>query len=168
MHAAGLHAVGSRLDLADQISGPTGEQAELARQAWQRVRPEPVSPQAARRSVEDALATCYEGRTLSDAEIARLGAVLGQVAVRDYAWSLVTRAGRAAPRVMDLYGSPVAPEAAAAPASLLAWTGWQTGRGALASLAIGRALEADRPIRWPTCCTAHSARAYCPRLPTRP
>ena len=37
----------------------------------------------------------------------------------------------------------IPPEAAAAPATLLAWTAWQQGQDAFANLAVDRALDAD-------------------------
>lgn len=94
------------------------------------------------RAVGAALARHRDGGTLDDDEIAWLTVLLAHDPVSEYAlnhaegagwevalWSEVLRRAR--------------PELAAMPAVLLAFTAWRTGQGALASVAVDRAIAAD-------------------------
>ena len=144
LRTAGLYAAASRESVADQIAGPTGEKAAVAREALEEARRLPLSLRTGRQVVERALATIHEGRRLGDAEVAKLAVALGQIPVRDHAWSRMTR--DRAEQHLEFWADIVRRlpnEAVAAPASLLAWTSWQTGRGALANLALDRVQQAD-------------------------
>ncbi len=100
---------------------------------------------AGRRAVRIAVNGCRRGSAISDPdEIAWLGLALTDLRVRDDAWA------RMDPRFRrdheGLWASLVRrlpAEYVPAPAALLAFTAWQAGDGALASVAIERALAAD-------------------------
>lgn len=83
-----------------------------------------------------------DGGPLSDDEVAWLSVLLCDPAVRDLAWRQITD-----PRPhVELWREVVRraePYLVAAPACLLAFAAWQSGDGALASVALGRALDAD-------------------------
>jgi hypothetical protein len=100
---------------------------------------------AGRQAVKDALTTYQDGgRITADETIAWLSVVLGHLAVRDDAWARMDPGHRAAHvRLWTDVVRRVRPEYLPAPASLLAFTAWQSGEGALANIAIDRALEAD-------------------------
>ncbi|QGN49798.1 DUF4192 family protein [Micromonospora sp. WMMC415] len=101
---------------------------------------------AGQQAVNEAVATYGAGNVLTDDEAAWLTVLLIDIAVRDLAseatgteawhlslWTDLTR--RADPHL------------AAAPASLLAFTAWRQGQGALAAVALDRALAADPDYR---------------------
>jgi Domain of unknown function (DUF4192) len=70
--------------------------------------------------------------------------VLTHLAVRDDAWSRMDPGFRTAHlRLWTDVVRRAAPAYLPAPASLLAFTAWQSGEGALANIAIDRALAAD-------------------------
>ncbi|MHB1434015.1 MAG: DUF4192 domain-containing protein, partial [Streptosporangiaceae bacterium] len=100
---------------------------------------------AGRRAVRIAVNGCRRGARITDPdEIAWLGLALTDLRVRDDAWA------RMDPRFRreheGLWASLVRrlpAEYVPAPAALLAFTAWQAGDGALASVAIERALAAD-------------------------
>ena len=165
---AGLVVRGDRADLAETIA-PAAEFAESIGQATERAReragrlvgealaglelpggpdlPDVFQPiaDAGRRSVRLAVARYRRGGRLTDHdEIAWLGFTLTDLRVRDDAWARMDPAfGGAHLRLWtDLVR--MLPEALVpAPAALLAFTAWQAGEGALASIAIERALSAD-------------------------
>jgi len=100
---------------------------------------------AGRRSVKQAITRYRRGGALpDDDEIAWLGVTLADLRVRDDAWARMDPQFHDAHQrlwidlVRRLPADLVAPAAA-----LLAFTAWQAGDGALASVAIERALEAD-------------------------
>ncbi|MGI9005751.1 MAG: DUF4192 domain-containing protein, partial [Streptosporangiaceae bacterium] len=100
---------------------------------------------AGRRSVKQVVARYrQDGRLADDDEIAWLGVVLGDLRVRDDAWARMDPAYNDEHRRLwtDLVWRLPA-DLAAPPAALLAFTAWQAGDGALASIAIERALAAD-------------------------
>lgn len=100
---------------------------------------------AGRRSVRRAVTAYRRSAEIADPdELAWLGFALTDLRVRDDAWA------RMDPQFNDahqrLWGQLVRnlpAELIPAPAALLAFTAWQAGDGALASIAIERALEAD-------------------------
>jgi len=144
LRAAGLTAASSRQDLADRIAGPTGDRAEAADRAWQQAAASPMTIAQGRQAVQAALAASYQGRQLGDDELARLAAAMRHLEVRDDAWARMTP--DKADQHQALWADAVRrlPEkAAAAPATLLAWTAWQKGDGPLANLALDRAFAAD-------------------------
>lgn len=107
-------------------------------------------PQALERAglaaVRSAIGVYRDGGSLTPAmSCAWLAFVLTRLRIRDDAWAQMDPAHREAHRRLwtDL-ARRAQPGYAAAPASLLAVTAWQSGRGALANLAIDRAL-ADTP-----------------------
>ncbi|MCW3820380.1 DUF4192 domain-containing protein, partial [Micromonospora sp. DR5-3] len=101
---------------------------------------------AGKKAVDEAFARYAADAVLTDDEVAWLAVLLADIAVRDHAgettgdqpchlalWTDLTR------RADSTY--------AAAPASLLALTAWRQGQGALASVALDRALTADPHYR---------------------
>ena len=122
----------------------TGRLVDLAAVAAGADPFQPVAD-AGRRSVKQAVARYRQGGRLNaDDEIAWLGVVLGDLRVRDDAWARMDPEHNDAHRRLwtDLLRRLPA-DLAAAPAALLAFTAWQAGDGALASIAIERALAAD-------------------------
>jgi Domain of unknown function (DUF4192) len=97
---------------------------------------------AGRTAVREAERRYRSGRRLRDDELAWLGVLLMHVAVRDYAWE---RTGEEAWRVTfwtDVVRR-VDPAYMPAPACLLSFAAWGIGHGALARVAVDRALEQD-------------------------
>jgi hypothetical protein len=93
-----------------------------------------------------AMITRYRdgGRFTSDDEIARITVALRDVRVRDDAWARMDPAHRAAHlRLWIDVTRRAQPRYAAAPAALLAFVAWQSGDGALANVALERALADD-------------------------
>ena len=100
---------------------------------------------AGRRAVRTAISKYRRGGALTDLdEIAWLGLALTDLRVRDDAWARMDPNFRDAHQRLwtDLVRKLPA-EHVPAPAALLAFTAWQAGDGALASIAIERALKAD-------------------------
>ncbi|HEY7143990.1 MAG TPA: DUF4192 domain-containing protein [Streptosporangiaceae bacterium] len=100
---------------------------------------------ARRRSVQRAIAAYRGGGQVTDpGEFAWLGVVLAELPVRDDAWARMEFAYRDAHRRLwtDLVRR-VAQPYLPAPASLLAFTAWQSGDGVIASIALDLALAAD-------------------------
>jgi hypothetical protein len=97
------------------------------------------------RAVDEAIATYRGGgRISSDDEIAWLTVTLGDMRVRDDAWARMDPEHRQSHQRL---WSDVLRRAEAryvpAPACLLAFTAWQSGDGALANIALARALDAN-------------------------
>ena len=84
------------------------------------------------------------GRVASIDHLAWLAVLLADIRVRDDAWARMDPAHREVHGRLwiDVLRS-AAVEFVPAPASLLAFTAWQSGNGALAAMAVGRALAAD-------------------------
>jgi hypothetical protein len=107
-------------------------------------RPAAGLADAGRSAVADALGRYRDGGQISDHdELAWLTVVLADLRVRDDAWARMDRRYRAAHQRLwaDLVRH-AQPDYVAAPACLLAFTAWQSGEGALAGVAIERALAA--------------------------
>lgn len=85
-----------------------------------------------------------EGGCLTADEVALMGMLLLLRRLRDEAWVLIDPARRGAHLALwtDVVRR-VDPDYAAAPASLLAFAAWQEGNGALAWVALDRALQAE-------------------------
>lgn len=100
---------------------------------------------AGRQAVREALALYRKGGSLTDpAEVARLGALLAHIAVRDDAWARMDPAHHEAHRRLWTDLVRRLPEGFVAPAAaLLAFVCWQEGDGAMASIAVERALRDD-------------------------
>jgi hypothetical protein len=164
MTVAGLVAYPDRAALAGTVAPVTGPAARSMERATQRAReraagliaqapaPGPGAGGQARalldegrRAVQEAIATYRAGgRLLADEPVAWLTVVLAHLAVRDDAWARMDAGYRAAH--LRLWTDVVRRATTAylpAPASLLAFTAWQSGEGALANIAIDRALAAD-------------------------
>jgi Domain of unknown function (DUF4192) len=131
---AGYVALPSREALARRLD-PVGGTERSARTA--------APGRAGRDAVDDAVRRQRVGVRLTDDEVAWLSVVLAEPPVRGYAWESVGG---------DL-GTHVAlwtevlrrgePDLVLAPATLLAFAAWRAGEGAIASIALSRALAAD-------------------------
>jgi Domain of unknown function (DUF4192) len=161
MSAAGLPTYPDREALARSIGPLTGEPATARDQAVERAcaRVATLGEQAAsrggsplrlvitegRRAVRDAIARYRDGGAITDADLlAWLVVSLAHLPVRDDAWARMEPGHRDAHLRLwkDLVRSAADPWVPA-PAALLAFTAWQSGDGALASVAIDRALACD-------------------------
>lgn len=100
---------------------------------------------AGRRAVRAAITRYRRGGELTDHdEIAWLGLMLTELRVRDDAWARMDpQHQQAHQRLWTDLVRRLPDEHVPAPASLLAFTAWQAGEGALASIAIERALAVD-------------------------
>lgn len=156
---AGFVALPTRTDLARQVAPVDGPARDGMRDATVRafdrltVRADtPSSPnepqlpalllRQGRTAVRRALHRHQRGSLLTDDELAWLTVVLQHVPVRDFAWRRVGGQHSHLALWMDVTRR-AEPALVPAPASLLAFTAWQHGNGALAMLALDRALEAD-------------------------
>jgi hypothetical protein len=159
--AAGLTVRADRAALAETLA-PAAEAAAPMRAAVGRARQragelidliavtdggDPFLPvaDAGRRSVKQVITRYRRGGRLTDyEEMAWLGVTLGDLRVRDDAWARMDPGFHEAHQRLwvDLVRH-LPTEFVAAPAALLAFTAWQAGDGALASIAIERALDAD-------------------------
>ena len=116
-------------------------------------------------AVRDAIRRYREGEPVDPEHAAWLTVALRQVRVRDDAWARMDTEHRGAHlRLWTDLTRLARPGYVAAPASLLAFVAWQSGDGALANVALDRAL-ADNPrlLAWPCCCARRSTRARRPR-----
>jgi hypothetical protein len=98
-----------------------------------------------RRAVIEAVRTYRSGgRVSEDDPVAWLSVVLAQLPVRDDAWARMDPEHQEAHlRLWSDVVRRACSRYVPAPASLLAFTAWQAGDGALANIAIDRALAAD-------------------------
>jgi hypothetical protein len=162
MSAAGLAAYPDRAALARTVAPVAGPQArardEAATRACARAAaltdeasaaggPDPLRLVIAegRRAVRAAIERYRAGGQITDDDqLAWLVISLAQLPVRDDAWARMVPAHRAAHLRLwtDLVRS-AADMWLPAPAALLAFTAWQSGEGALANIAVERALGAD-------------------------
>lgn len=153
---AGAVALPDRDALVARVAAVTGRARESMREATARAERRlgelVSSPGTARgrtvllaegsAAVRRALARHRAGAALTDDEVAWLTVLLRQVPVRDRIWAGITGP---APHV-DLWADVVRraeAHLAPAPASLLAFAAWRSGDGALAAVALDRALDAD-------------------------
>jgi hypothetical protein len=97
---------------------------------------------AGKAAVRAALASGETGERLSDDEVGWLTLLLSHQPVRDFAWERTTPDGWQIALWTDVLRR-AEPDLAPAPASLLAFAAWRFGHGALASVALERALGAD-------------------------
>jgi hypothetical protein len=162
LEAAGLAARANRAALAGTLARAT-EAIEPMAQAVDRARRRAAKlieeslhatqdgdllqsiADAGRRSVRLAVTASRRGKELTDLdEIAWIGFALTDLRVRDDAWARMDpRFNEAHQRLWAHLVRMLPAEFVPAPASLLAFTAWQSGDGALASIAIERALSAD-------------------------
>jgi hypothetical protein len=157
---AGLSALPDRAALARTLQPPPGT-ARATRQATSRalrrlgqaaattqrsgLDPARALADAGRTAMRDAISRYRGGGSVADrAQLAFLAVILGDLRVRDDAWARMDpeHAGRHSALWTDIV-TGAAPEFVPAPASLLAFTAWQAGEGALANVAAERALAAD-------------------------
>jgi hypothetical protein len=151
---AGQVALPDRAALVARVAAVTGAErtaiAEATGRAEERVAEllsgDAGSGRAVRRAgraaVRDAERRYRAGRRLDDDEVAWLGALLVDVAVRDYAWERIGIEDWCADLWTDVVRR-VEPDYVPAPAGLLGFTAWRQGQGALAYAAVDRALDAD-------------------------
>jgi hypothetical protein len=162
LNAAGLAARASRDDLVGSLARDA-ESIEPMALAIERARDRGVQlieqsltvaggsdplqsvADAGRRAVRQAVALYRRGGEFAGAdEAAWLGFTLVDLRVRDDAWARMDAAfNDAHQRLWTHLIRRLPADFVAAPASLLAFTAWQSGDGALASIAVERALEAD-------------------------
>jgi hypothetical protein len=153
--ATGQATLSSRAALAATLAPVTGPAAKTMIQATRRAERTATrliardGPRALYRpglgAVQHAIRTYRSGGTLTpDARHAWLALALLQLPVRDDAWARMDPAHQDAHRRLcaDLVRR-AQPGYVAAPASLLAFTAWQGGDGALANVALDRALTDD-------------------------
>jgi Domain of unknown function (DUF4192) len=160
LNQAGLDAYPDRAALARTLEPEPGT-ARAVRQATGRAlrridklltraqrdgaSPAGMLADAGRGAVQEAILQYRSGSEITDqGRLAFLAVALADLRVRDDAWSRMDPEHRR--RHLRLWTDVVigaAPEFVPAPASLLAFTAWQSGEGALANVAIERALAAD-------------------------
>jgi hypothetical protein len=162
MTAAGLAAYTDREALARTLEPVTGEAAKTMDRALEDAseKAEKLIAQAkrrgsrnnlrlvireGRRAVQDAIHTYRDGGRITDeGGLAWLMVALAALPVRDDAWARMLPEHHGAH--MALWADVVRRATSIwlpAPASLLAFTAWQAGEGALANIALDRALAAD-------------------------
>jgi hypothetical protein len=162
MTVAGLVAYPDRAALAGTLAPVTGPAARAMQRATTAARTraaklvsqgsqgglDPATTllaEAGRRTVRDFIASYRGGRPITAAEpVAWLSVTLAHLPVRDDAWARMDPQYRDAHlRMWSDVVRRARPAYLAAPASLLAFTAWQSGEGALANIALDRALAAD-------------------------
>jgi Domain of unknown function (DUF4192) len=113
--------------------------------AGMRVSPSRLTAALGPLAVADAVRRYREGEEVSNERAAWLIVALREVRVRDDAWARMDPEHRAAHLRLWTHLTRLArPGYVAAPAALLAFVAWQDGNGALANVALDRAL-ADNP-----------------------
>ena len=159
--ASGQLVLASRDDLAATIAPVTGTAAETMRRETaraERIAARFIARTAATggsdrpviehglNAVQAAITTYRDGGSIElSSRFAWLTVALTHLWIRDDAWARMDPAHRDAHlRLWTDLTRHAQPGYIAAPASLLAFTAWQTGNGALANLALDRAL-ADAP-----------------------
>jgi hypothetical protein len=160
----GVKVLDRRADLVESLAPVDGEARQSMRQATDeaarhaaelvRTARQPGTPgagweafaTAGRDAIDEAIGLYRDGQWFeSDDQIAWLSVALQNLWVRDAAWSRMDPAHATAHlRLWTDLTRRAQPGYAAAPASLLAFVAWQGGNGALANVALDRAL-ADRP-----------------------
>jgi Domain of unknown function (DUF4192) len=162
MTVAGLVAYPDRAALAGTLAPVTGAAARAMQKATTRARAraaklvslgargglDPATrllAETGRRAVRDFIASYRAGRPITAADpVAWLSVTLAHLPVRDDAWARMDPGHRDAHlRMWTDVVRRARPAYLAAPASLLAFTAWQSGEGALANIALDRALAAD-------------------------
>ena len=156
MAALGHQVLPSREAVAAAIGPVTGAEAQAMQRATQQAERAAArlitrrGPQALERPGLTAIRAAVGlyrdgGQVIPAIGFAWLALMLRQLRIRDDAWARMDPAHRAAhQRLWTDVVCRAQPGYVAAPASLLAFTAWQDGNGALANLALDRAL-ADQP-----------------------
>ncbi|MEV4517864.1 DUF4192 domain-containing protein [Dactylosporangium sp. NPDC049525] len=162
----GLVALTDRAALVQQLASVQGQQRqamdEVTRQAIARLRRSVsatdrvgtppahaaagrVAPSVSHRgaaAVQEAFTFAAAGKRLPDPQAAWITVLLAILPVRDYAWERTDDSDSHVKLWTDLTRR-ARPDLAAAPACLLAYSALLRGNGALADIAVHRALEAD-------------------------
>lgn len=97
--------------------------------------------------VHAAVAAYRGGGRLSDTDAARLSVLISSLRIRDEAWMLIDAADIGPHLALWADMTRRAVVGVAACASLLAFAAWTAGNGALANVALTRALDADQSYR---------------------
>jgi hypothetical protein len=160
MAGAGMQALPDRAALARTLlplAGSTEPVRRATRRAERRLcdlgsrrwteggpHPRQVAARAGRVAVQRAVRRYRAGGTITSAdELAWLSVLLADLRVRDDAWARMDPEHHEAhARLWTDVLRAAATEYLPAPASLLAFTAWQSGNGSLAAVAIDRALAA--------------------------
>jgi hypothetical protein len=161
--ASGRRVLASRQELAAMIAPADGDQAAAMRLATRKAerqitarvdRTTRVSHRVARRRlvaavgqpmIVDAIDRYRAGGTLDPEPAAWLTVALRELRVRDDAWArMLPEYNAAHTRLWADLTRLAQPGYVAAPASLLAFVAWQAGDGALANVALDRALADDQ------------------------
>jgi hypothetical protein len=160
MAAAGQSALPDRAALARTLQPPSGSTTvirqatrdaerrlcELGSANFERQGEDPyqVTARVGGKAVRSAIRRYRDGGAISSPdEIAWLTVLLADLRVRDDAWARMTPAHKSAHlRLWTDVVRGAATEYVPAPAALLAFTAWQSGNGALACVALDRALAA--------------------------
>ena len=161
MADAGLAAQPDRDSLARTLQRPAGTADTISRATSQGLArlarlvelgedegdrdPQLRATRVGRREVQRAIRRYRRGRRIASVEhLAWLAVLLSDIRVRDDAWARMHPAYYEQHRQLwtDVLRS-AALDYVPAPASLLAFTAWQAGNGALAAMAVDRALGAD-------------------------
>ncbi len=160
MSQAGLPALPDRHALARTLLPPAGSTDAIrqsTRLAERRLgdlgsesradgtrEPQELAASTGRAAVQRAIRRYRAGDSVTSGdELAWLAVLLADLRVRDDAWARMNHRYREAHiRLWTDVLRAAAPEYVPAPASLLAFTAWQCGNGALACVAIDRALAA--------------------------
>jgi hypothetical protein len=157
---SGCVALPSRAELERRLAPVAGPARAAMREATSRAgerladlvatRPEEGAAAlvpAGRAAVDAALARHRTGGRLTDDELAWLSLLIGCSAVRDHAWRRVGgNLGLHVALWVDVLRR-AQPELGAAPATLLGFAAWRAGEGAVASIALERALRVDPGYR---------------------
>ncbi|WP_067509625.1 DUF4192 domain-containing protein, partial [Actinoplanes sp. TFC3] len=149
MNEAGQRALSrlSALRMEAARSWPGGPQRRRSAPHFEESRRfERLTAKAGRVAVQEAERTYRTNNRLSDDELAWLVLLLQHLPVRDYAW---TRPGAEGWQVA-LWSDVVRradPVQVAPPASLLSFVAWRANEGAVATIAVDRALRADPSYR---------------------
>lgn len=161
----GYVALPSREEFArrlEPVSGPAREaMVEATRRADERLAaliesrtddPSGALLQAGVAAIDGAVQRRRAGQPIDDDELAWLGVVLVYLPVRDHAWASLggDLSTDELSTHLSLWTEVVRrgdPDLVVAPATLLAFAAWRAGEGALASIALATALEADPEYR---------------------
>jgi hypothetical protein len=161
--AGGPRVLGARCDLAASVAPLAGRAGENARRANLRAlqRANKLAARVGRTgkrgegrrliaaagisAVTQTLAAYRRGRVVNNVDqLAWITVVLRDLRVRDDAWARMDPAHRQVHlRMWTDVTRAARPGFAAAPAALLAFVAWQCGNGALANVALDRALDDD-------------------------
>jgi hypothetical protein len=163
LRAAGGEVLGSRDDLAATVAAAGGQRGRAMRRSTRQalaniaqcaarmsragvpVPPHRLTGVLGQLAVREAIRRYRAGEPVDPEDAAWLTVALRQLRVRDDAWARMDTEHRDAhQRLWTDLTRLARPGYVAAPASLLAFVAWQSGDGALANVALDRAL-ADNP-----------------------